>query len=86
MSRESTEEAARIFTGAEPPIPRGGGSDQRLARRSLVDKLAEAAWGVLNHDNDPHSGLPDDTHNWMRLCESIKAVLKSNPTNSESSR
>lgn len=42
----------------------------------LVIELADAAWTVLNHDNDPHDGQPHNTANWNKLCDRIKAVLK----------
>lgn len=50
-------------------------SQQRVCSASLVDKLAEAAWDVLNHDNDPHDGQPHNVANWNRLREKLKKVL-----------
>jgi hypothetical protein len=50
-------------------------ADLALAE-SLVDDLANAAWKVLNHDNDPHDGKEWNTHNWTNVCSSIKEVLK----------
>lgn len=41
----------------------------------FVKKLAAAAWGVLNHDNDYESGSEYDTANWKRLREKIVEVL-----------
>lgn len=47
-----------------------------------VQRVAEAAWCVLNHDNDPHSGLADDTANWHALTRAIRAELEK-PTSNE---
>jgi hypothetical protein len=47
-------------------------------RAGLVDSLAQAAWGVLNHDNDPTSGKPDDRYNWINLRAAIRVTLLKN--------
>lgn len=42
----------------------------------LVQAVAEAAWGVLNHDNDPHDGQSYNTKNWHDLTRAIRNVLQ----------
>lgn len=42
----------------------------------LSEKLASAAWSILNHDNDPHDGQEHNTANWGNLVDAIEAVLK----------
>lgn len=41
-----------------------------------VQRLAEAAWRVLNHDNDPHDGQSHNTANWHALTRAIRAELE----------
>ena len=42
----------------------------------LVQAVAEAAWGVLNHDNDPHDGQSYNTKNWHDLTRAIRNALE----------
>jgi hypothetical protein len=44
--------------------------------KSLSERLAERAWSVLNHDNDPRSGNPADAHNWKALKAAMRDELK----------
>jgi len=56
---------------------------QRKAFPQLVEKLAYAAWKVLNHDNDPDDGEEWNTANWNAVCQKISAVLKNHRTRKE---
>lgn len=40
-----------------------------------VDRVAEAAWKVLNFDNDPHDGQPHNSANWSALKRAIRKAL-----------
>jgi hypothetical protein len=42
----------------------------------FVQAVAEAAWQVLNHDNDPHDGQSYNTKNWHDLTRAIRNVLQ----------
>lgn len=53
----------------------GRSPDPHLARDRLVEELAEAAWLILNHDNDWRSGEPCDTANWANLKKAIDKTL-----------
>lgn len=44
--------------------------------QKIVHALANAAWSVLNHDNDPHDGQAHNISNWNALCERIAGVLQ----------
>lgn len=48
---------------------------ERTSKQQLVVQLAEAAWGVLNHDNDFDDGAPHNEANWEALCKAIEKVL-----------
>lgn len=41
----------------------------------IVEEIARVSWSVLNHDNDMHSGKPDDSHNWNELRDKISEVM-----------
>jgi len=41
----------------------------------MIETLAMAAWRVLNHDNDPFSGKPDDSFNWRMVRHRMKESL-----------
>ena len=66
---ESTPE-----TVGRPAIPP---SARLIGSGTLVEKLAEAAWHTLNHDNCHTDGQEHNTANWNLLCERIGKVLKS---------
>lgn len=46
-----------------------------MTRKKLIEKLAEAAWLVLNFDNDWADGEPCNTANWALLCKRLDAAL-----------
>ncbi len=68
------------MSAAEKPYglpPRRARHSLRAAAGSvLVEELAEAAWRVLNHDNDPTDGEEHNTANWDTLCGKLRSVLK----------
>lgn len=48
-------------------------------RGPLVEALSHAAWSEFNHDNDPFTDLPGESHNsegWKRINEKMSKVLK----------
>ena len=58
---------------ASPPLPAPAGSG---TLKALADKLAEASWHTLNHDNDPHDGQEHNTANWKLLRNRLWVILK----------
>lgn len=46
----------------------------------LVNKLADAAWHVLNFDNDPGTE-PEGPANWKALTKALRDVLRKHGKN-----
>jgi len=76
------QERRRSKGGRQPRSTADTEQRGKVTRKQLVDLLAETAWLVLNHDNDPHDGEPHNVANWKNLTKRIDAVLPKRFTNS----
>ena len=61
----------------KPEIPLAKPKRETSPKKSLAERLAYAAWRVLNHDNDPFDGKDYNSSNWRILVKEIKKTLNS---------
>lgn len=51
-----------------------------MTSKTVVERIAEAAWVALNFDNDPHDGQPHNTHAWNALTAAIRKAMRQDET------